>query len=205
GRTGDPDGGGVDVRPVNGSTDPTRLVAAALDEPDRAGQGAAVTATRRGEEIVGSGSGHGQNANGALRATPLETEPDRRLGGRPHVDDLGHTRDTVLEDALDAGLEGDGRRRAGDARPDELDGHHAGIGIDAAQEDVAAVGLDGGTNHLDDLGDLVGVYHVTPRAAMRDAWSRNGTARGNNAPAARRVPWPSGGALVSGCGHGLGT
>src|SRR4051794_2773327 len=71
------------------------------------------------------------------------------------VDDLGDAGDAVAQDALDAGLEGHRRRRAAHARPDELDGHDAGLLVDVVQLDVAAVRLDGGADHLDRLLDLL--------------------------------------------------
>ena len=72
-----------------------------------------------------------------------------------HVEDLGHALDPVLEDALDARLEGHGRGRAAHAGADQLDGHDAGRLVHVAQLDVAAVGLDRRPDRLDRLLDLL--------------------------------------------------
>ena len=86
GRTGDPDGGGVDARPVGGPTDLAGLVAAALDDRDQAGQGAAVARTRRGQQVIGCGSRHGQKVRDRARPTSRWALPRRRPRSRPAPD-----------------------------------------------------------------------------------------------------------------------
>ena len=51
--------------------------------------------------------------------------------------------------------------------PDELDADHAGLLVDAAQEDVTGVRLDGGPDHLDDLAHLVGIDHLVSSVLSR--------------------------------------
>jgi hypothetical protein len=75
--------------------------------------------------------------------------------GQTDVDHLGDALDAILQDPLDPGLERDRRGGTRDARADELDLDHAGGLVDAVEDDVAVVSLDGRANHFDDLFDLL--------------------------------------------------
>src|SRR5262249_51805452 len=73
----------------------------------------------------------------------------------------------------------------------QLDADHTVLGVDAAQVDVAVVGLDGRPDDLDDLLDLLPIDHVVPSWIPRGgswggflvwgepAWSRNSHQSGN--------------------------
>src|SRR5215831_12923770 len=82
----------------------------------------------------------------AAVASPME-------GGRYSLlvgDDLGDAGDAIHDDALDAGLQRHHRDGAGAAGADQRDVHDA-VGVDAVEDDVAAVALQRGTDRVDGL------------------------------------------------------
>ncbi len=91
--------------------------------------------------------------------------------------DLGHV---LFEVAFDAHLEGDGGRWATDAGTVEADADDL-IGGDLDKLDVAAIGLDGGADEVDDLGDALeergvggGGCGATGRGLWGNLWEHSG-------------------------------
>src|SRR5205823_1717140 len=103
------------------------------------------------------------------------------------VHDLGDALDAVLEDALDARLERHRRCGAAHTRTDELDRHDSGLLVHVVQADVAAVGLDGRTDLLDCLLDLLA--HGSSLGSG-DIDGRTSTTDGSNDQARARIPGP---------------
>ena len=77
-------------------------------------------------------------------------------------DDLGHTLDTIAQDALDAGLHRLGGGGARAARPDELDGDLPRLLVHLADDDVATVGLERRPDHVDGRQDLLFHAPIVP-------------------------------------------
>lgn len=74
--------------------------------------------------------------------------------GRTGIDDFGDTGNPVHEDPFETSLEGDRRRRTGNAGSDELNGHEAGFFVDVVKHDIAVVGLNRRADDFDDLFNL---------------------------------------------------
>jgi hypothetical protein len=79
---------------------------------------------------------------------------EREMGGSIDGFDAADLRDVFLQVALDAHLEGDGGGGAADACAVEADADDL-IGGDPDEFDIAAIGLDGGADEVDDLGDAL--------------------------------------------------
>src|SRR3954453_1907831 len=90
------------------------------------------------------------------------------------IDDLGHALDTVLENPFDSRLQGDRRRRTAHARSDELDSDDATRLVDVVQADVTAVGLDGRTDRLDRLLDLLAHQQILASVGGRIETEQSG-------------------------------
>ena len=99
-RPGEPDRVGVPGQRGGEAADLPGRVAAALDEREQPGLGAAVAVLRSGEQV---------------RRQPA-VAGSRHVGELGDVDDLGDAVDAVAHDPLDAGLQRLRRRRAADAR-----------------------------------------------------------------------------------------
>ena len=154
-RSRQPDRVGVATERVGEPADLAGAVAPTLDDRQQPSQRGAVATARRVEQL--------------LRIPPATCH--RRLDRH----DLGHTLDAVLHDPFDARLEGGGRGGARAARPHERHGDHAAALVDVAQEDVAAVRLEGGANRFDGLFDLgshewAGRFLVTLRCDEGRRW-----------------------------------
>ena len=133
GRPGDADEVPVAAERMGQAGDLTGLVATALDQRQQAGQRGAVAVAGSTEQL----------GNGTGAACHLVD-----------VDDFGHTVDSITHDALDAGLQRAGARRARAAGADEGHRDHAGLFVDVAQHDVAAVGLQRRADDFDGFFDL---------------------------------------------------
>ena len=110
GRAGEADGVGVAAERVGEAADLAGRLAAALDQREQPGERRPVALTR-----PPSNSSSGSTASGS--ADRRYADEVVRSGLDRH--DLGDAVDPVLHDPLDAGLEGDGGRRAGAAGADE--------------------------------------------------------------------------------------
>ncbi len=104
--SGEPDGVGLRRScGVGQPPDRSGVVAATFDQRQQSGQCTAVTGERRLEQL-------------GRRAPAAESLQGPSVGD---VHDFGDAVDPVAHDALDAGLQGLGRRRACSARPDQVD------------------------------------------------------------------------------------
>ena len=100
-----------------------------------------------------------------LLGHPLE--PQRRASGdllavapsddvlrSTDVNHLGHPVDAVAHDSFDSALQGLGRDWARSTRPNKANGDNPGLGVHADEFDIAAVSLQGGSDHLNGGIDL---------------------------------------------------
>ena len=133
---------GLAAQRMRGPRPTTRAgLASALDEREEPGQRTPIAGARGRPASFGVGvtlTGHDAEAYDVARLVGelgVRSERDGGLadlgGSQADVDDLGDTFDAILQDALDPGLQRDGRRRARHARADELDLDHTGVLVHA--------------------------------------------------------------------------